>query len=159
MNLTNQLLMLTTVLLGTGLNPGSLLPCKYSVRDVAFVNVHREPWQLQIIKPKAVTTEQFDLWNAQVEKALSRTNLQYLWVEEGGSESAVIRRNLISNHSGGNNLSALLSSSAGDQIARCSWLVKIRKSERLSHVSFALFLAKSWITIPILNEFDLKANH
>lgn len=61
--------------------------CKYSVRDVAFVNVHPATWQLLLIKPAdqdQASVSQFSQWNVEVQQRLDRTNLEFMWV---GAES------------------------------------------------------------------------
>ncbi|MCH2179437.1 MAG: hypothetical protein MK106_11605 [Mariniblastus sp.] len=116
MNVTKIILMLITLFTGVGFYPSNPLPCKYSVRDVAFVNIHRDPWRLQIIKPNSATAAQFEQWNAQVKRALDRTNIHYLWVDEGGPEASVIHA---TNPQGREKppFAASLTSSTGDQIA------------------------------------------
>lgn len=116
MNVTKTILTLITMFIGTGFNSWNPLPCKYSVRDVAFVNIHREPWHLQIIKPDSATVAQFKQWNAQIKQALARTNIHYLWVDEGGPEATLIRA-ASSGDIGNHSLIGALSNSTGDQIA------------------------------------------
>ncbi|MFT5304459.1 MAG: hypothetical protein ACI814_005287, partial [Mariniblastus sp.] len=50
------------------------LPCKYSVRDVAFVNVHGRAWQLKLIKPSVVDPQQFGEWNQTLKSKLKDSN-------------------------------------------------------------------------------------
>jgi hypothetical protein len=64
-----------------------VFPCQYSVRDVAFVNVHGPAWQLQLIKPDDVEAEQFDAWNKTLREKLVRSNVSYVWVDFGSRQA------------------------------------------------------------------------
>ena len=73
-------------------NPGSKWPeglsrCKYSVRDVAFVNVHGRSWQLELIKPADVEAGVFEGWNQVLKSELQSSNLGYLWHQEGSARA------------------------------------------------------------------------
>lgn len=59
----------------------TVIRCKYSVRDVAFVNIHGKPWQLELIKPPTVDEEQFRLWSQTIRNKLSSTNVGFVWHE------------------------------------------------------------------------------
>ena len=61
--------------------------CKYSVRDVAFVNAHGRPWQLELIKPKDVDSEKFAKWNRELKSRLSRSNLGYVWYDSDTADA------------------------------------------------------------------------
>lgn len=61
--------------------------CKYSVRDVAFVNVHGKPWQLQLIKPVDLDPNQFEDWNSVLQARLESTNVGFIWFEPGSPEA------------------------------------------------------------------------
>ena len=56
----------------------TLLRCKYSVRDVAFVNVHGKSWQLDLVKPNR---SDFDVetHNEILRAQLERSNLGFVW--------------------------------------------------------------------------------
>ena len=64
--------------------------CKYSVRDVAFVNVHGKSWQLELVKPGQASVD-FDLaGNSQIlTDALAQANLGFVWHD---AESAAAKR-------------------------------------------------------------------
>ena len=55
--------------------------CKYSVRDVAFVNMEDSTWRLLIQKPLGIEQSQIDQWNKQVDESLDRVNVSIQWVE------------------------------------------------------------------------------
>ncbi len=59
----------------------SPIPCKYSVRDVAFVNVHGKSWQLTLIKPADVDDATFERWNSTLKRRLRASNLGWMWVD------------------------------------------------------------------------------
>ena len=58
-----------------------LVRCKYSVRDVAFVNVHGKSWQLRLVKPPAVESEKFEEWNLALRNQLADSNIGYAWYD------------------------------------------------------------------------------
>lgn len=58
-----------------------LVRCKYSVRDVAFVNVHGKSWQLRLVRPAAVTQERFEKWNLALQNQLADSNVGYAWYD------------------------------------------------------------------------------
>ena len=58
-----------------------LVRCKYSVRDVAFVNVHGKSWQLRLVKPPAVEPERFEEWNLALREQLADSNIGYAWYD------------------------------------------------------------------------------
>ena len=61
---------------------GRELPvCKYSVRDVAFVNVHGKSWQLKLQKPYQVDETTMIRWSGLLRKKLERSNVGFEWVE------------------------------------------------------------------------------
>ncbi len=60
----------------------STLRCKYSVRDVAFVNVHGNPWQLQLQKPADATDDQVNAWSETLRTKLEHSNVDFVWLEE-----------------------------------------------------------------------------
>lgn len=55
--------------------------CKYSVRDVAFVNVHGKSWQLRLVKPQGVAPEIFEKWNLALRSQLADSNVGYTWYD------------------------------------------------------------------------------
>ncbi|QEG24935.1 hypothetical protein [Mariniblastus fucicola] len=61
--------------------------CKYSVRDVAFVNVHGKTWQLDLVKPDGVSDVDFQNWNTVLKAKLPTTNLGYAWHESDSAEA------------------------------------------------------------------------
>ncbi len=61
--------------------------CKYSVRDVAFVNVHGKPWQLQLIKPVNVPLQQFESWNAILKSRLADSNVGFIWHDSDSDQA------------------------------------------------------------------------
>ena len=65
--------------------------CKYSVRDVAFVNVHGKSWQLEIVKPTSVTEAEFSRWNQTLKTGLATTNLGYVWLDPDSSRAEFLR--------------------------------------------------------------------
>lgn len=82
---TQSILMLLVACLGSSLfTTCDRLParCKYSVRDVAFVNVHGKTWQLQLIKPKNIEAEEFRDWNRGLKSKLENSNLGFIWHQE-----------------------------------------------------------------------------
>lgn len=58
-----------------------LVRCKYSVRDVAFVNVHGKSWQLRLVRPATVTPERFEKWNLALKNQLADSNVGYAWYD------------------------------------------------------------------------------
>ena len=58
-----------------------LVRCKYSVRDVAFVNVHGRSWQLRLVRPAEVTQERFEKWNLALQNQLADSNVGYAWYD------------------------------------------------------------------------------
>ena len=64
-----------------------VLRCKYSVRDVAFVNVHGKSWQLDLIKPESANQSDFDDWNRILKQRLEPTNLGYAWHDRGSTRA------------------------------------------------------------------------
>ena len=64
-----------------------ILPCKYSVRDVAFVGVHQTSWQLQLIKPKHVSDANFDSWNTILRSELDNSNVGWIWLNAESDEA------------------------------------------------------------------------
>ena len=65
--------------------------CKYSVRDVAFVNVHGKSWQLELIKPASVTEAEFAEWNQILKAKLATTNLGFVWHDPNSIRAAALR--------------------------------------------------------------------
>ena len=53
--------------------------CKYSVRDVAFVNVHGKSWQLELVKPGDVEEATFSQWSEILAANLKTANIGYVW--------------------------------------------------------------------------------
>ncbi len=65
----------------------STVRCKYSVRDVAFVNVHGKAWQLQLTKTDEISPSKFLQWNEMLRAKLEGSNVGYVWVEPGSKEA------------------------------------------------------------------------
>lgn len=80
----STLLLLVACLGSSPLMTGDRPParCKYSVRDVAFVNVHGKPWQLRLIKPKNIDADEFRSWNLGLKNKLANSNLGFIWHQE-----------------------------------------------------------------------------
>ncbi|MDG1873582.1 MAG: hypothetical protein P8J27_06705 [Mariniblastus sp.] len=74
-------------------DPGDFSRCKYSVRDVAFVNVHGKPWQLQLIKPANVETNEFESWNEELRTRLRDSNVGYVWLSADSTEALSLESN------------------------------------------------------------------
>lgn len=74
------------------------LPCKYSVRDVAFVNVHGKSWQLDVIKPKDLSSSELSEQNGILTEKLSTSNLGYAWHEPESDRARELRSHATSNH-------------------------------------------------------------
>ncbi len=55
------------------------VPCKYSVRDVAFVNVHGRSWQLNLIKNSNIQQSDFEKWNESLRIKLADSNVGFVW--------------------------------------------------------------------------------
>ncbi len=68
------------------------LPCKYSVRDVAFVNVHGKSWQLNLIKPDLWPQSSLEQWNKILREKLSATNVGYAWHEASSDLAKALLR-------------------------------------------------------------------
>ena len=66
------------------------LRCKYSVRDVAFVNVHGKSWQLDLIKPADASEAQLTQWNRTLKSQLDTSNLGYVWHDADSSEAKTL---------------------------------------------------------------------
>lgn len=62
--------------------------CKYSVRDVAFVNVHGKSWLLQLRKPKQVDPATMSDWNELLREKLKRSNVGFQWVDPKPAEAS-----------------------------------------------------------------------
>lgn len=58
--------------------PGTV--CRYSVRDVGFVNIHGQPWHLRMLRPAGADEAQVSNWQSAVETQLDGTNVTYEWV-------------------------------------------------------------------------------
>lgn len=69
-----------------------LTRCKYSVRDVAFVNVHGKSWQLRLVKPPGISSESFETWNLALRNQLSDSNIAYAWHDSESDIGKQIRR-------------------------------------------------------------------
>lgn len=67
------------------------LLCQYSVRDVAFVNVHGRPWELQLIRPERIDATQFEQWSETVREKLVDSNVGYVWLDEKSSQTAWVK--------------------------------------------------------------------
>jgi len=81
MSLIRTTLLLIICWSGTEFRPATVIPCKYSVRDVAFVNSHQQPWSLRLLKPEGATADQLEDWNAILRSSLERTNIDFGWVD------------------------------------------------------------------------------
>jgi len=68
------------------------LRCKYSVRDVAFVNVHPQSWQLQLVSTDSMTDQQFTEAVELVQQKLQRTNLDHVWLKPGSLQAEKVKR-------------------------------------------------------------------
>ncbi|MEE2827229.1 MAG: hypothetical protein VYE64_11435 [Planctomycetota bacterium] len=84
MSLIRTALLLMLCWSGTEFRPAAVIPCKYSVRDVAFVNSHQQPWSLRLLKPESATAAQLEDWNATLRSGLEGTNIDFGWVDRGG---------------------------------------------------------------------------
>lgn len=84
MSLIRTTLLLMLCWSGTEFRPATVIPCKYSVRDVAFVSSHQQPWSLRLLKPEGATAAQLEDWNATLRSGLERTNIDFGWVDRGG---------------------------------------------------------------------------
>ena len=84
---TSKLILLVSIAFGLFLcmpiqgNAEEGVRCKYSVRDVAFVNVHGKSWQLRLVKPVGVTPERFEKWNVALRNQLADSNVGYAWYD------------------------------------------------------------------------------
>ena len=63
------------------------LPCKYSVRDVAFVNIHGPSWQLELIKPAGLPNPTLEAWNKILRRDLEHSNLGFAWHETDSTQA------------------------------------------------------------------------
>lgn len=70
----------------------SVLRCKYSVRDVAFVNVHGKAWRLCLIKPPNLDEQTFGKWSSDLRTQLERSNVGHVWLADDSDEAASLRR-------------------------------------------------------------------
>ena len=72
-------------MLGATVNPA--WGCRYSVRDVAFVNVHGAPWQLHLVPPPSSIDDASELpgqpaqWRQVVAERLADSNIQHTWFD------------------------------------------------------------------------------
>ena len=82
---------LPVVTFATSPAPGVLTRCKYSVRDVAFVNVHGKDWQLELIKPDGLAESDFENWNQVLKGQLSSSNVGFIWHREGTQPSGNLK--------------------------------------------------------------------
>lgn len=80
---------LPMVVLVEPIDPSAVLPCKYSVRDVAFVNVHGKSWQLDLVKPVNYSEAEFVRWNKTLKDKLRSSNVGFAWHE---ADSQLARR-------------------------------------------------------------------
>ena len=78
--------------------------CKYSVRDVAFVNVHGKSWQLELVKPDRVADDQFENWNKTLKTRLANTNLGFVWHSADSDRGGQLNSQLGKNESTRNQL-------------------------------------------------------
>ena len=83
----------------THVSLSAAIPCQYSVRDVAFVNVHGKSWQLQLIKPANVETKKFDQWNETLHTKLAQSNVGVVWLDAGSSQAEWLNNQIGLNHS------------------------------------------------------------
>ncbi len=60
----------------------SAMACKYSVRDLAFVDVHPSPWQLIAVAPPDIGTQQRETWRSIIDRTLEDTNLSPVWTTD-----------------------------------------------------------------------------
>lgn len=67
------------------------LPCKYSVRDVAFVNVHGKAWQLNFIRSKGVEDDQIESWSRTLKEQLAGSNVGFTWLASESEEAVELR--------------------------------------------------------------------
>lgn len=122
MSLIKTAVALIAILMGVEFHSTATFPCKYSVRDVAFVNIHREPWQLQLLKPTTATASQIEQWNQTVQQALDRSNIDYTWVESQSPQGQLIsQRATDSKQEPGSGIVAQLSRSSGDAEILGAW--------------------------------------
>ena len=97
-----------------GFVSGKPLKCKYSVRDVGFVNVHSFSWQLTLVKPSKIESAKFDLLEQRVRQALKQTNLNHLWVSPDSKEWNELKQSLKGEVNLTKDLIGVLTNSNGD---------------------------------------------
>ena len=124
--------------------PVSSFRCKYSVRDVGFVDVHAFGWQLTLAKPKQMDREAFQELDSKVRRVLLRSNVSHLWIP---SDSDEFQARMTEAGTGGQVASAgaaILSHSAGESFLVSQW----------DHVSE---LNESWVnSLSDLVDSDLR---
>ncbi len=77
--------------------------CKYSIRDVGFVNVHGKTWQVQLLKPPGLDGASFEKLDATVRRKFQRTNVSHLWIEADSEQAGKLLRSVVGNNENGNN--------------------------------------------------------
>ncbi|MDG2470877.1 MAG: hypothetical protein P8M80_16470, partial [Pirellulaceae bacterium] len=77
--------------------------CKYSIRDVGFVNVHGKTWQVQLLKPPGLDRASFEKLDATVRRKLQRTNVSHIWVEANSEQAGKLIRSVVGHHEDGQN--------------------------------------------------------
>lgn len=122
MSLIRTAVALIVILMGTEFHSTATFPCKYSVRDVAFVNIHREPWQLELLKPATANASQVEQWNQTVQQALDRSNIDYTWVDPQSPQGRLFgQRATDSKQDPGSGIVARLTQSSGEAKILGTW--------------------------------------
>lgn len=115
--------------------------CKYSVRDVGFVNVHSFGWRLTLAKPPELSKTEFEQWDAKIAVALQRTNVHHLWVAPDSQVFSDLRSQLRSRNTPAETIGGILSSSNDEHFVFCT--TKDGKSELEPMIRQAEQLANS----------------
>ena len=85
--------------------PTKLL-CKYSVRDVGFVNVHSFGWQITLAKPDNLSPDQFRKLDQEIRQQLEQTNVHHLWVDKKSTEWKKKISRVLNEHKGAKGISS-----------------------------------------------------
>ena len=72
--------------------------CKYSVRDLAFVDIHDSEWVLMAVQSPDTSKPQSDEWHTTITGALENTNVRCQWLAPTSSDAATVRQ-LFTDHS------------------------------------------------------------
>ena len=80
---------LALFLASTPASPNSI--CRYSVRDVGFVNVHGQPWQLKVVRPAVADQDQVSSWQSAIRSQLEESNVTFEWVRSDSQSAKKIQ--------------------------------------------------------------------